>query len=97
MPAYAADTVLPSAASGPPTRTVPVTFSRSMPCPPEPLAWTEFPWTVTPPLPPPFCKMPVPAVLVEFYPQYRGRKYFVYNDEIIIVDDEYRIVAVIQV
>ena len=39
----------------------------------------------------------VPAVLVEFYPQYRGRKYFVYNDEIIIVDDEYRIVAVIQV
>ena len=39
----------------------------------------------------------VPAVLVEFYPQYRGRKYFVYNDEIIIVDDEFRIVAVIQV
>jgi uncharacterized protein DUF1236 len=39
----------------------------------------------------------VPAVLVEIYPQYRGRKYFVYNDEIIIVDDEYRIVAVIQV
>ena len=39
----------------------------------------------------------VPAVLVEIYPQYRGRKYFIYNDEIIIVDDEYRIIAVIQV
>jgi hypothetical protein len=39
----------------------------------------------------------VPALLVEFYPQYRGRKYFVYNDEIIIVDDQFRIIAVIQV
>jgi hypothetical protein len=39
----------------------------------------------------------VPTVLVELYPQYRGRKYFIYNDEIIIVDNEYRMVAGIQV
>jgi hypothetical protein len=30
-------------------------------------------------------------------PQYRGRKYFVYQDEIIIVDDDMRIVAVLTV
>ena len=39
----------------------------------------------------------VPAVLVRVYPQYRGRRYFVYNDQIIIVDDDYRIIAVIDV
>ena len=39
----------------------------------------------------------VPTVLVEVYPQYRGRKYFVYQDEIIIVDDDMRIVAVLTV
>ncbi len=39
----------------------------------------------------------VPTVLIEVYPQYRGRKYFVYQDEIIIVDDDMRIVAVLTV
>jgi hypothetical protein len=39
----------------------------------------------------------VPTVLVELYPQYRGRKYFVYNEQIIIVDDDLRIIAVITV
>ena len=39
----------------------------------------------------------VPSVLIEVYPQYRGRKYFVYNDQIIIVDDDFRIIAVITV
>jgi hypothetical protein len=39
----------------------------------------------------------VPTVLVEVYPQYRGRKYFVYNDEIIIVDDDFRILAIVTV
>jgi Protein of unknown function (DUF1236) len=39
----------------------------------------------------------VPTVLVELYPQYRGRKYFVYNDQIIIVDDDFKIIAIITV
>jgi hypothetical protein len=39
----------------------------------------------------------VPTVLIEVYPQYRGRKYFVYKDETIIVDDDMRIVAVLTV
>jgi hypothetical protein len=39
----------------------------------------------------------VPTVLIEVYPQYRGRKYFVYQDEIIIVDEDMRIVAVLTV
>jgi Protein of unknown function (DUF1236) len=39
----------------------------------------------------------VPSVLVEIYPQYRGRKYFVYEEQIIIVDDDFKIVAVITV
>jgi Protein of unknown function (DUF1236) len=39
----------------------------------------------------------LPPVFVAVYPQYRGRKYFVYNDEIIIVDDDYKIIAVIAV
>src|SRR6476646_4892031 len=39
----------------------------------------------------------VPSVLIEVYPQYRGREYFVYQDEIIIVDDDMRIVAVLTV
>jgi Protein of unknown function (DUF1236) len=39
----------------------------------------------------------VPAVFVEIYPQYRGRKYFVYNEQIIIVDDDLKIIAVITV
>jgi hypothetical protein len=39
----------------------------------------------------------LPAVFVTVYPQYRGRKYFVYEDQIIIVDDDYKIIAVIAV
>lgn len=39
----------------------------------------------------------VPTVLAEVYPQYRGRKYFIYEDEIIIVDEDMRIVAVLTV
>jgi hypothetical protein len=39
----------------------------------------------------------VPTVLIEVYPQYRGRKYFVYEEQIIIVEDDMRIVAIITV
>jgi hypothetical protein len=39
----------------------------------------------------------VPSVLVAIYPQYRGRKYFVYEEQIIIVDDDFKIVAIITV
>lgn len=39
----------------------------------------------------------LPPVFLEVYPQYRGRKYFVYNDQIIIVDDDYKIIAVIDI
>jgi hypothetical protein len=37
----------------------------------------------------------VPPLLVEFRPQWRGLLYFIVGDEIIIVDRNYRIVAVI--
>jgi hypothetical protein len=39
----------------------------------------------------------VPQVLVEIYPEYRGHMYFVVGDEIIIVDRNHRIIAVIAV
>jgi hypothetical protein len=39
----------------------------------------------------------VPAVLIEYYPDWRGYLYFVYNDEIIIVDRNHRIIAVLEV
>ena len=39
----------------------------------------------------------VPEDIVEIYPDYRGYFYFVYDDEIIIVDRGHRIVAVIDV
>lgn len=39
----------------------------------------------------------VDPVLIEYYPRYRGHFYFIVNDQIIIVDREYRIVAVINV
>jgi len=39
----------------------------------------------------------VPPVLIEYYPDWRGYLYFVYNDEIIIVDRNHRIVAVLAV
>jgi hypothetical protein len=39
----------------------------------------------------------VPPVLIEYYPDWRGHLYFVYNDEIIIVDRNHRIIAVLEV
>ena len=39
----------------------------------------------------------VDPVLIEYYPRFRGMFYFVYRDEIIIVDRNHRIVAVIEV
>jgi hypothetical protein len=39
----------------------------------------------------------VPTVFVELYPQHRGRKYFVYNEQIIIVDNDFKIIAIITV
>ena len=39
----------------------------------------------------------VPSTLIEIYPEWRGHMYFVVNDEIIIVDSNHRIVAVIAV
>lgn len=39
----------------------------------------------------------VPSVIVDIYPRFRGHRYFVVRDEIIIVDNRRRIVAVIPV
>jgi hypothetical protein len=39
----------------------------------------------------------VPTVLVEIYPQWRGHRYFIVGERIIIVDSGYRIVAVLVV
>jgi hypothetical protein len=41
----------------------------------------------------------LPPVLVEYHPEWRGRGYlyFIVNDEIIVVDRNYRIVAVLEV
>jgi hypothetical protein len=40
----------------------------------------------------------VPEVLVEVHPEWRGFRYFVYNDEIIIVEpDTLKIVAIVAV
>lgn len=39
----------------------------------------------------------VPSTLIEIYPEWRGHMYFVVNDEIIIIDSNHRIVAVIAV
>lgn len=39
----------------------------------------------------------LPPILVEYYPSYRGYLYFVANDEIIIVDRNFRIIAVLEV
>jgi hypothetical protein len=35
----------------------------------------------------------LPPVLIEYYPDWRGHLYFVYNDEIIIVDHNHHIIA----
>jgi hypothetical protein len=41
---------------------------------------------------------PVPSVLVEVNPQWRSYEYFVYDDEIILVDPRtHRIVAILPV
>jgi hypothetical protein len=39
----------------------------------------------------------LPPVLIEYYPDWRGYLYLVYNDEIIVVDHNHHIVAVLQV
>jgi hypothetical protein len=39
----------------------------------------------------------VSPVLVEYYPEWRGHMYFVVGDEIVIVDRNHRIIAVIAV
>jgi hypothetical protein len=39
----------------------------------------------------------VDPVLIEFFPQYRGHKYFVVRDEIVIVDNSRKVVAVMPV
>jgi len=39
----------------------------------------------------------VPPTLIEIYPEWRGHMYFVVGDEIIIVDSNHRIIAVITV
>jgi type IV secretory pathway VirB10-like protein len=39
----------------------------------------------------------LPPVLIEYYPDWRGYLYFVYNDEIIVVDRNHHIVAVLEV
>jgi len=39
----------------------------------------------------------LPPVLIEYYPDWRGYLYFVYNDEIIVVDRNHRIIAVLAV
>ena len=42
--------------------------------------------------------VPVPAYLVEIEPQWRGFLYFVYGDEVVVVDpNTYAIVAVLEV
>jgi len=39
----------------------------------------------------------VPSALIEIYPQWRGHMYFVVGDQIIIVDRNNRIIAVLDV
>ena len=39
----------------------------------------------------------VPTVIVDIHPEWRGFLYFVYEDEIIIVDRNHHIVAVLEV
>jgi len=39
----------------------------------------------------------LPPVLIEYNPDWRGYLYFVYNDEIIVVDRNHRIIAVLEV
>ena len=39
----------------------------------------------------------LPPLMIEYYPAYRGYLYFIVDDEIIIVDRNYRIIAVLQV
>jgi hypothetical protein len=39
----------------------------------------------------------VPPALIEIHPQWRGHMYFVVGDQIIIVDRNHRIIAIIDV
>ena len=40
---------------------------------------------------------PLPAVLVEIYPQWRGFRYFIVEEKIVIIDDSFKIVTIIVV
>jgi hypothetical protein len=39
----------------------------------------------------------VPPALIEIHPQWRGHMYFVVHDQIIVVDRNHRIIAIIDV
>jgi hypothetical protein len=39
----------------------------------------------------------VPQVIVDVHPQWRGFRYFIVNDQIVIIDSAYHIVAVLDV
>jgi peptidoglycan hydrolase-like protein with peptidoglycan-binding domain len=39
----------------------------------------------------------VPETLIEIHPEWRGHRYFVANDEILIVDNDYRIISTVPV
>jgi len=39
----------------------------------------------------------VPTTLIEIYPEWRGHMYFVVGDQIIIVDRNHRIIAILDV
>jgi hypothetical protein len=39
----------------------------------------------------------VPPALIEIHPQWRGHMYFVVGDQIIIVDRNHRIIAIVDV
>jgi len=39
----------------------------------------------------------VPEILIRIHPEWRHHRYFVANDQIIIVDENFRIIAVVDV
>jgi hypothetical protein len=39
----------------------------------------------------------VPDVIIDVHPEWRGYYYFVYNDEIVILDRDHQIVAIVEV
>jgi hypothetical protein len=57
----------------------------------------NFPITVGTAVPTSVRVVEVPSVLIEVHPEWRGHMYFVVGDEIIVVDRDHRIIAVIEV